>query len=122
MSSGKSRMASCAGGHQPVPMPRKAKTLSDDPAARRLHLTRLALGYEWQNEFAQGAGLTPNRYNPWETGARPLTIGGAKLLCDRYGLTFDWLFHGIPDALPHALVIKLIALGALTRPPLASRG
>jgi transcriptional regulator with XRE-family HTH domain len=71
-------------------------------------LTRVALGYENQGEFAREAGIEPQTYNPWENDSgRTLSLRGAMLLCARYKLTLDWLFNGVPDQLPHALAMKL---------------
>lgn len=93
-------------------MPRRAEPHPTDEVARRLFFTRLALGYPEQGRFAKDAGLTAPTYNPFEKGTRPLTMYAANLLCKRYGLTLDWLYQGIPDRLPHALVVKLVSLGA----------
>lgn len=73
---------------------------------RRLALTRKALGL-WQEEFAQAAGLTQPRYNPYETGKRMLTIEAARGLCEAFGLTFDWLYRGDPSGLPYRLADQI---------------
>jgi transcriptional regulator with XRE-family HTH domain len=100
-----------------VMMPRRANKLSADPIARRLALTRRALGYEIQEEFAREAGITPNAYNTSETGARRLPFNQARRLCERYGLTIEWLYEGVPDRLPHALAMRLMGLGAINGSP-----
>jgi transcriptional regulator with XRE-family HTH domain len=84
-------------------MPRKPKPPSDQPVARRLREVRDALGLS-QEEFARGAGIEPNTYNPWETGERPLPLRGAMLLANRYGLSLDWLYLGDPTRKPEWLV------------------
>lgn len=73
-----------------------------EDVGRRLGRSRRALGLD-QEEFAGGAGLTQPRYNPYETGKRPLTLNAAMLLCERYQLTLDWLFRGDPSGLPYRL-------------------
>lgn len=103
-------------------MPRTAK-LSDDPDARRLALTRLALGYATQKAFAKAAGIEENTYNPFETGKRPLNYLAARLICRRIpGPTTEWLLEGNPDRLPGWLVLKLIEFGALSPPASDDRG
>lgn len=69
---------------------------------RRLSLTRRALQMQ-QEEWAQDAGLSQPRYNPYETGRRLLTLEAAMLLCNRYNLTLDWLYRGDPSGLPYKL-------------------
>lgn len=74
-----------------------------DPVAHRLEMTRIALGYENQTEFAEKANLTQNRYSQYETGKRPLTLDAALKLKRTYGVTLDWLFAGDRNGLPHAV-------------------
>ncbi len=71
--------------------------------ANRLRRAREALGLT-QKEFAERAGLLPHRYNPWETGERPLPLEGARLLYKRYGISLDWLYEGNPTAMPRWLL------------------
>lgn len=97
-------------------MPRRSDALSDEPVARRLALTRRALGYDRQDIFARDAGIGANVYNPWERGKRPLPLDGAQRLCSKYGLTIEWLYDGVPTRLPYGLVQRLIELGALPPP------
>lgn len=74
--------------------------------ARRLERSRLAIGLG-QEEFAEEAGLSQPRYNPYETGKRLLTLPAALLLCERYMLTLDWLYRGDPSGLPERITKKL---------------
>ena len=88
--------------------------LSADPHARRLALTRIALGYSQQNEYAADAGIAPNTYNPYETGKRGrLPLDQANKLVQKYGLTLAWIYEGKPGGLALDLVMKLIDLGAM---------
>lgn len=75
--------------------------------ARRLLLTRRALGIDNQEDFAEGADLSQPRYNQYETGSRLLTLSAALLLCERYLLTLDWIYRGDPSGLPHRLVSEI---------------
>jgi transcriptional regulator with XRE-family HTH domain len=74
---------------------------------RRLRLSRRALGDLDQQEFGEEAGLSQSRYNKFETGSRPLTLEAAMKLCERWGLTLDWLYRGDPSGLPHKLVTDI---------------
>lgn len=113
-------------------MARKA-TLSDDPNARRLALTRLALDYERQKDFAEAIGVLPHTYNAFETAQRPLHWPLANLINRRFpAVPEEWILKGEPDRLPVWLERKLIELGALdpfpppkrdgSTPPPASAG
>ena len=67
---------------------------------RRLRQTRAALKIEDQREFGEAAGLEQSLFNRFETGKRLLTLQAAMKLCQRYGLTLDWLYRGDPLNLP----------------------
>lgn len=90
------------------PSPSNIKTIG-----RRLQATREALGILKQGEFAKGAGIATNTYNQWEwtkdgkpPKGRP-DIDYANRLCERYGLTLDWIYRGDPARLPKEIVDKL---------------
>lgn len=68
----------------------------------RLDATGRALGAK-QVELAAVAGVSPQAWNNYLQGMRPLDIGAAINLCDRYRLTLDWLYRGIPGGLPFEL-------------------
>lgn len=80
--------------------------------ARRLRLTRVALGFDdrQQKLFGEEAGLEQSGYNKFETGERKLTLQAAMKLCHRYDLTLDWLYRGDPSGLPNRLHKELIRL------------
>lgn len=80
----------------------------------RLRHIREALGVN-QREFALRANLKANRYSQYETGARPLTIEAALIICDEYGVTLDWLFRGDRSTLPHRLAIDIARIEATER-------
>lgn len=73
--------------------------------ARRLRVTRVALGYpdRQQAAFATESGMSQSHYNRFESGARPLTLAIAMKLCHRWGLTLGWMFRGDPSGLPYKL-------------------
>lgn len=100
-------------------MPRRRRTEGSTPESHRLVLTRLALGYEDQGEFAKAVGLAPNTYNPWETGTTDRTISrqGASKICKKFpDVKPEWLLEGDPGRLPHHFVLKLTMLGAFPVP------
>ena len=77
--------------------------------AKRLIATRLALGFESQVEFCRAAGVAANAWNNYETARSRPTLNVAVQLCDRFGLTLDWIYRGDAGGLPHRLAGALIA-------------
>lgn len=122
MSSRNSRICDLASVGHHVRMARRSERPTD-PNGLRLFLTRDALGFaDNQAAFARRAGLLPHTYNPFEKGKRRLTQDAAQKLCNGFPqLDFGWLFHAKHGQLPHDLVVKLMALGAIgpavTTPP-----
>jgi len=77
--------------------------MSDDPRdtgdfaidiARRLQVTRRALEYNTQAEFAAAAGIGRTNYTQAESGSRVLSLNMALQLYDAFGITLDWLYRG----------------------------
>lgn len=56
-----------------------------------------------QKEYAAKAGLNRSQLSNWETGDYRLSLDGARALRKTYGLSLDFLFEGIDDALPMTL-------------------
>lgn len=77
--------------------------------AERLILAREAIGIK-QGKFATMAELSPNGYNQWETGANYPEVTYAIKLCDRHGLTLDWIYRGKFDGMPTWLSDAIRAL------------
>lgn len=73
---------------------------------KRISLVREALGLD-QAEFAEGIGKRQSAASGWETGARPPGLPVALALCDKYGLTLDFIYRGITAGLPGDLEDKL---------------
>lgn len=61
--------------------------------ATRLKGARLSLGLN-KAEFAHRAGISEQSYGSFENGVRDLTLGAAKKLHHRFGLSLDFLFFG----------------------------
>lgn len=70
---------------------------------RRLLLTRQALGHA-QNDFARKAGISPSRFNHYETGRHLPSLDAAQAICDAHDLTLDWIFRGDASGLRYSLV------------------
>lgn len=76
--------------------------------ARRLTETREILGLS-QAELCREIKITPNRWSGYEndTKKRKITLEVAIKLCDRYGITLDWIYRGDPAALPSHIRAKI---------------
>lgn len=68
----------------------------------RLRAVRKALDWK-QYEFAEAAGIGKTTYNNWEKGVQFPSVDQAALLCERHGLTMDFIYLGKLDALPTSL-------------------
>lgn len=56
-----------------------------------------------QLQYATRAGLTRTQLSNWETGKSRISIDGARALRRTYGLSLDFIYEGIADALPMTL-------------------
>lgn len=56
-----------------------------------------------QQEYADQLNVKRARYSRWEGGIDRLSLDGALVLRAKYGLSLDFLFEGIDDALPMTL-------------------
>jgi ribosome-binding protein aMBF1 (putative translation factor) len=82
-----------------------AMSLVDKPfgdIAERIRWHRALEGME-QKEYAQKAGLQRSQLSNWESGDYRLSLDGARALRRTYGLSLDFMFEGIDDALPMTL-------------------
>lgn len=68
--------------------------------ADRLVRTRLALGFDEQQEFCSEIEVAKNVYNPFERGRRRISIDVALKIKQRFGITTDWIYAGDPKGLP----------------------
>lgn len=60
-----------------------------------------------QKTFAAKAGLQPQTYGPYETGARDLTLDSAKKIRKTYNIPLEFLFFGKIADLPHRIAANL---------------
>lgn len=56
-----------------------------------------------QTDYAKRAGVKRSQLSNWETGQQRVSIDGAIALRRTYGLSLDFIYEGIDDALPMTL-------------------
>ncbi|MAQ82225.1 helix-turn-helix domain-containing protein [Psychromarinibacter halotolerans] len=56
-----------------------------------------------QQEYAERIGVKRSRLSQWEGGHHRLSLDGALALRRTFGLSLDFMFEGIDDALPMTL-------------------
>ena len=83
------------------------KKTSDRPyadIADRLKWHREEIMKLTQEDYAARAGLNGRtQLNNWETGNSRLSLDGARILRRAFGLSLDFMYEGIDDALPMTL-------------------
>lgn len=70
--------------------------------ADRLRWHRESLGLS-QDEYAAKIGFKRSAYSLWEAGSHRLSLDGALALRNKWGLSLDFMYEGIADALPMTL-------------------
>lgn len=73
---------------------------------QRLAQTRGALGLN-QTSAAQAFGVQRAAWNHYESGRRMLDIQLASEICQRWGVTLDWLYRGDKSGLTMRMVARL---------------
>lgn len=71
--------------------------------AERLVWHRLGVVGLTQMKYAEQLNISRPEWNSWEKGHDRLTLDAALVLNTRYGLSLDFLYLGISDALPMTL-------------------
>ena len=56
-----------------------------------------------QTEYSASIGVKRSAYSLWEAGTHRLSLDGALALRAKYGLSMDFMYEGIDDALPMTL-------------------
>lgn len=74
--------------------------------ADRLKRTREALGLK-PAELCRATKIAPNTYSQWESATQRPELDKAKLLCDTFGYTLDWIYRGEMGGLPYTITSKL---------------
>jgi transcriptional regulator with XRE-family HTH domain len=70
--------------------------------AERIRWHRSLLGIT-QQEYADKLGVKRAAFSLWESGSHRLSLDGALALRHKYGLSLDFMYEGIDDALPMTL-------------------
>ena len=70
--------------------------------AERLKWHRNSLGLN-QDDYAETIGVKRSALSLWEAGTHRLSLDGALALRRKYGLSMDFMYDGIDDALPMTL-------------------
>lgn len=74
--------------------------------AKRLVALREALGIN-AADLCRMTGLAPNRWSQYEGGERRITLDAANVLCDKYGVTLDWIYRGDESGLPIRIIERM---------------
>jgi transcriptional regulator with XRE-family HTH domain len=56
-----------------------------------------------QDTYAESIGIKRSALSLWEAGTHRLSLDGALALRTKYGLSLDFMYEGIDDALPMTL-------------------
>lgn len=56
-----------------------------------------------QSAYAESIGVKRSALSLWEAGTHRLSLDGALALRHKYGLSLDFMYEGIDDALPMTL-------------------
>lgn len=78
----------------------KPRPFSDIAERLKWHRTLIGLN---QNEYSASIGVKRSAYSLWEAGTHRLSLDGALALRNKYGLSLDFMYEGIDDALPMTL-------------------
>jgi DNA-binding XRE family transcriptional regulator len=70
--------------------------------AARIRWHRSIMGMT-QQEYADRLGVKRSAFSLWEAGSHRLSLDGALALRNKYGLSLDFMYEGIADALPMTL-------------------
>lgn len=81
-------------------MENKARPFSDIAERIKWHRESVRLT---QEEYAAKIGVKRSALSLWEAGTHRLSLDGALALRSKYGLSLDFMYEGIDDALPMTL-------------------
>lgn len=65
----------------------------------RLAAIRAAFSDLSQKAWAERNGFEATQWNNWERGTSRIPVENAERLCERYGLTLDFIYRGRRDGL-----------------------
>ncbi len=81
-------------------MTNTAKPYLDIAARVRWHRSLTGLN---QQAYATKVGIKRSQLSNWESGIQRISVDGALLLREMYGLSLDFIYAGNDDALPMTL-------------------
>lgn len=58
-------------------------------------------------EFAEQAGVPHKSYSQWESGDFRISIDGAILIRERFGISLDFIYAGRLDMLPNKIAAAI---------------
>lgn len=71
--------------------------------AERIKWHRQTVARLTQEQYADALGVKRSALSLWEAGTHRLSLDGALALRTKYGLSLDFMYEGIDDALPMTL-------------------
>lgn len=83
-----------------MPMNNKPRPFAD--IAERIKWHRETVGLN-QEDYAKSIGVKRSALSLWEAGTHRMSLDGALALRNKYGLSLDFMYEGIDDALPMTL-------------------
>lgn len=75
--------------------------------AKRLRAIRDYLGFERSMDFADAIGAPRKSYSQWESGQFRISLEYAAKIQEQFGITLDYIYLGISDALSHKAATSL---------------
>lgn len=74
-----------------------------DDIAERIKWHRQTVARLTQEQYAAALGVKRSALSLWEAGTQRLSLDGALTMRTKYGLSLDFMYEGIDDALPMTL-------------------
>ena len=94
--------------HAPIMGHRAADPFSTAEIARRLKLTRLALGYKQpMMSVLAGLSIPAQAWSNYENGTRRISLDVAQKLHTNLGITLHWIYRGDMNGLSEDLAAKI---------------
>lgn len=58
-------------------------------------------------EMARRIRISPQRWNNYAQGRRPVSVDVAVRLADAFSISLDWLYRGVRTAMPYELMVAI---------------
>lgn len=93
-------------------------------AGKRLHAIwdeiRHIFNLETVDDYAEFMGVGRNALSNWLNGYHPPTIHAMIRLCDKSGVTLDWIYRGSAEGLAYGKTVRLEARVRGENPPMVA--